>query len=389
MHSAPMKPFVRFARETQRLYGNDRRRARWLFWDFDAMVQKVLLGVVLGISTPETLAEACIERWAVNLAQLEARKRSELQDIATTGRKVQLSRHPRLKYIIDRMHPNARFLFVGCGSGTECLALASRGLDVVGIDTVPGLVDVANAWARHLALPFKAICADVMALDSRLGLFDGLLVEFYGHQPSWNQTLRLQEQLSCVLSEEGRGFIVANRRRYASYWFLMRTTYSTLMTKRLAVQTHLDYHFSHADKSEEQLRYGIYTKTHTRESLAAELSHSFNVLECTYEIDPRYVICVVGRKQGPHAERERRENQDPAETGAAGLKISTTPIDELLDKVEAICEMLETHEKRVQELYDNSRFFEGTSPLKGVEVDYPRFIALLEDVSSVLPDGEE
>lgn len=384
-----MKPFVRFARETQRLYGNDRRRTRWFFWDFDAMVQKVLLDLVRGTSTPETLAEACIERWAVNLGQLEARSRSELQDIARTGRQVQLSSHPRMKYIIDRMRPNARFLWAGCGAGTECLALARRGLNVVGIDTVPGLVDVANAWARHLALPFKAICVDAMALDPRLGLYDGLLVEFYGHQPSWNQTLRLQEHLHSVLSEEGMGFIVANRRKYSSYWFRMGTAYSPLMTKRLAVQAHFDYRFSQPDKSEEQLRYGLYWKTHTRESLAAELSHSFNVLECAYESDPRYVICVVGRKQGPPAEEEPRGRQDLAETQAAGLRTSATSIDELLNKVETVCEMLEAHERRVQEFYDHPGTFEGMSPIKGVEVDYSRFIDLLEEVSAVLPVSDE
>ena len=384
-----MKPFVRFARETQSLYGNDRHRTRGFFWDFDAMLQKVLLGVVRGTSTPETLAEACIERWAVSLAHLEASKRSELQDIATAGRQVQLSSHPRMRYIIDRMRPNARFLFVGCGSGTECLTLASRGLDVVGIDTVPGLVDVANAWARHLALPFKAIRLDAMALDSRLGLFDGLLVEFYGHQPSWSQTLRLQERLHSVLSEEGKGFLVANRRRYASYGFLMGTAYSTLMTARLAVQAHFDYRFSQPDKSEEQLRYGLYWRTHTRESLAAELSHNFNVLECTYEDDPRYVVCVVGRKQGPPAEREHGERQDLAETQAAGLRIGAASIDELLDKVETICEMLEAHEKNVQEFYDSPGVVEMMNPIKGVEVDYSSFIGLLEEVSGVLQDGEE
>jgi hypothetical protein len=389
VHSPPMKPFVRFARETQGLYGDDRRRTRWLFWDFDAMVQKVLLGVVRGTSTPEALAEACKKRWAVNLAQLEVGRRSDLQDVARTGRQVQLPSSPRMKYTTDRMVPNARFLYVGCGAGAECLAFASRGLNVVGIDTVPGLVDGANAWAGHFALPFKAVYADAMTLDPSLGLFDGFFLEFYGDQPSWGRTLRLQANLHSVLTNEGKGFVAATRRKYASYWFLMGTTYSTLMTKRLAVQAHFDYRFSQRDKSEEQLRFGLYTKTHTRESLAAELSHSFDVLECIYKNDPRYVLCVVGRKQGPPAEGEHRGRQDLADTQAVGLRKGTAAVDELLDKVETICEILETHEKKVQEFYDHTGNSEGMSPIKEVEVDYPRFIGLLEEVTAVLPDSEE
>jgi hypothetical protein len=170
----------------------------------------------------------------------------------------------------------------------------------------------------------------------------------------------------------------------------MGTEYSALMTNRLAVQAHFDYRFSHADKSEEQLRYGLYAKTHTWESLAAELGHSFNVLECAYEeSDPRYVISVVGRKQGPPAGGESPESQDLAETPAAGLRISSASIDELLDKVETICEMLEAHERKVQEFYDRPGVSEGMSPIREVEVDYPRFISLLEEVSAVLPDSEE
>ena len=389
-HSPPMKPFVRFARETQSLYGNDRHRTRWFFWDFDAMAQKVLLGVVRETSTPEELADACAQRWAVNLTRLEAEMWSELQDIARTGKRVQFPGGPRMRDITDRIRPNGRFLWAGCGTGAECLALASQGLNVIGTDTVPGLVDVANAWARHFALPFRAIRLDALAFDTaELGLFDGFLVGFYGEMPSLNHAMRLQEYMHSILAEQGRGFIIANRRKYASYWFRMKTTYPRLMTERLAVQAHFDYRFSQPDKSEEQLRFGLYWRTHSKESLAAELSHSFNVLECTYESDPRYVTCVVGRKQGPPTEEEYRERQGLAETQAAGLRNGAASADELLDKVETICEMLEAHEKNVQDFYDRPVTAGRTSPIKEVAVDYSRFIGLLEEVSSALPEGEE
>jgi len=112
-------------------------------------------------------------------------------------------------------------------------------------------------------------------------------------------------------------------------------------------------------------------------------------LDCIYKSDPQYVLCVVGRKQGSPAEGEYRGRQKFAEPQAVGLRTSATSVDELLDKVETICEMLEGREKKVQEFYDRPGTFEGMSPIKGIEVDYPRFIGLLEEVSAVLPDSEE
>src|ERR1041385_3317122 len=38
---------------------------------------------------------------------------------------------------------------VGCGPGAHALALASRGYDVVGLDSSPRMVEVARAWAAR------------------------------------------------------------------------------------------------------------------------------------------------------------------------------------------------------------------------------------------------
>jgi len=383
-HSAPMKPFVRFAPQTRTLYGEDRRQTRSRFWDFDAMLQQVLLGIVHAAATPEELTRACVARWAVNLAELEQDSRRELAKAKAAGRKDVPRSYPRLERIAGRMRPKARFLYAGCGAGRDCLVLAARGLDVVGIDTVPGLVNAANAWADFLKLPFKALCLDAKELDATLGRFDGFLVEFYGDLPAPRETFRLQARLHRALADGGRGFIVATRRKYASYWYLMRTDYSPLMTTRLAVQARLDYRFSPPDKSEEQLRFGLYTRALTRESLAAELGRAFSVLECDYESDPRYVVSVVGRRQEP-------EPPEVPDDGwpSPGPGLSVSSIDGLLDRVEAICEMLEAHEKKVQDFYDCSEASGRRNLLEGVAVDFPRLIGLLDEVSCALPAGAD
>ena len=382
--SAPMKPFVRFAPEMQQLYGGDRRPTRWHYWDFDVMAQKVLLSIVHATITPEELAAACADRWAVNLARLERDSRQKLEEAVKLREKVVPRGYARVENIVDRMRPKARFLYAGCGAGGECLALAHRGLEVVGIDSVPGLVDVANAWAGHLGLAFRAYHLDAMALDSRFGRFDGFLVEFYGDLPRPSQTLRLRQNLHDVLADDGRGFVMGVRRKYASYWYLMGTDYPPLMTARLAAQSVFDYRFLQPDKCEEQLSFGLYTRTHTRESLAAELGRTFSVVECDYESDPRYVVGVVGRRQGPPAEPGPPEGRD-----AAGLNAGAADAAGLLDKVEAVCDMLEAHEKKVRDFYDRSEESGRTNLLEGVVVDYAGFIRLLERLSRVLPADED
>ncbi len=48
---------------------------------------------------------------------------------------------------------NARVLEVGCGTGTNALWLASRGLDVVGIDVSDRAIDLARAKAAQAEVP--------------------------------------------------------------------------------------------------------------------------------------------------------------------------------------------------------------------------------------------
>ena len=67
----------------------------------------------------------------------------------------------------------------------------------------------------------------------------------------------------------------------------------------LREQSLLDYWFSEPDGCEERLLYGLYNRSHTKDSLSAELSCTFDVVECLHEAyDPRYVIGVVKRRDG-------------------------------------------------------------------------------------------
>jgi 2-polyprenyl-3-methyl-5-hydroxy-6-metoxy-1,4-benzoquinol methylase len=64
-----------------------------------------------------------------------------------------------------------RAIDVGCGDGVITRALAKRGLDVVGIDLSPGMIDLARARTDP-ALGVTYHLADVMTADLPDGAFD-------------------------------------------------------------------------------------------------------------------------------------------------------------------------------------------------------------------------
>ena len=140
----------------------------------------------------------------------------------------------------------------------------------------------------------------------------------------------------------------------------------------------LDYYWSESDGCEEKLMYGLYVRTHTVESLAAELSHTFGIVECKYEeYDPRYVVCVVEPKGDSRAVEEvmlgcGERIEEP-------LDGSTAPADDALSRVESICELLESHEKKVVQFFDGD-LAEGKSPLRDVQVNLSEFVDLLWEV---------
>jgi len=381
VHSPPMKPFIRFSRQMDGIFEGCGTTIKTLFWDFDYNVQKILLCIANELVSPEQLAHLCIERWKANLKQLCVRKKKELKELIESNRHFRFQYTPRDEFIIARIRPQSQFLYVGCGTGTECLRIASRGHNVCGIDTDFTLTEVANRWAEHLNLPVTAVCMDTLESGFQQESFDGFLIEFYGHQPSTSEAQILQRSLAGILRDGGKGFIVANRKKYASYWFLMGTRYPGKMTDWLIKQSVLDHRFSQPDSCEEQLNYGLYRKTHTINSLSHELRYTFNVLECIYEKhDPRYVMCVV----------EKKKNSDPISLLTEERKDSEMPLMrpfvvtkhhiKMLCKIESVCDFLEMHEKSVLHFFENKGLEREKSPLLRVKTGLEEIIELLEDI---------
>jgi hypothetical protein len=91
---------------------------------------------------------------------------------------------------------------------------------------------------------------DVMAPGFRPDSCDCFLIEFYGYQPSMSRNITLQRYLAHVLRDEGIGFVVASRKKYASYWYLMGSPYPAIMTNWLQKQSILDHLYTQPDGNE-------------------------------------------------------------------------------------------------------------------------------------------
>lgn len=376
-----MKPFLRISKHAVTLYEGKTNNYKHFFWDFDDALQRVLLDLARTIATSAQIAEACIERWKINLDKLYYRSRGQLEELRKKGEVRQFQYTPRDEFIFSRVETGSRLLYVGCGTGTQCLGWAQRGYEVIGIDTDKQLVGVANEWAKYLKLPFQAVCMDTYNLGFLPGSFDGFLLEFYGSQPSRVQALALQKGLAKVLNDNGKGFIIGSRKKYASFWYKMSDLECPeSMIHWLTSQHRLDHYFSQMDACEEKFNFGLYMRSHTVDSLSGELGGIFDVQECMYEEqDPRYLISVVKRKAGFSDSSLTLENDDSKDWAKQEYsQREGVFIEDVLREIHAICDLLELHKERVERFFFKGEFSGGKSPLSMVDTDLPKFIKLLK-----------
>ncbi|PMR73371.1 class I SAM-dependent methyltransferase [Billgrantia endophytica] len=75
------------------------------------------------------------------------------------------------------LHPGARVLDVGCGTGGASRLLAAEyGCDVIGVDITPGFIDVAAWLSRSTGLAGRTrfLCADAAAIPLDTASFDAI-----------------------------------------------------------------------------------------------------------------------------------------------------------------------------------------------------------------------
>lgn len=372
----PMKPFLRFAEQAQALYGEAVPRWRkQQFWDFDHSLQQVLLCLLHSLASPEDIAQCCVERWKINLARLGAERRGALDSLPAAAVAASSVENPRESFIRAQIPGDKPLLYIGCGTGTECFHLCDRGYRLVGIDTALVLLQIARDWGAQSRRAFSAVCMDVDHLGWNPGAFGGFLLEFYGYQLALEQILNLQRSLASLLDRNGRGVIVANRKTYPAYLQSPNSSYPSAMLAWLDGQAELDFAYAERDACEENLSFGLVWRSHTRESLALELSYAFEVLHCEVEdSDPRYLISVVSPRETAAAEVLDHPHFKRYPVLARPPVSGEMAIRACLHEIATICSLLEAHVARVEQYFRAEGAGENKSqpvghPLTVLEVD--------------------
>jgi ubiquinone/menaquinone biosynthesis C-methylase UbiE len=121
-------------------------------------------------------------------------------------------------FALIEAQPSIRALDLSCGTGNYALEFASRGAQVVGLDTSMEMLKVARRKAKQRDLQIRFICADASALPFRGGTFD-LVSDILGLEFVASPDAIIRE-IARVLKSNGHLIIgVLNR---FSLWALKR-----------------------------------------------------------------------------------------------------------------------------------------------------------------------
>ena len=165
---------------------------------------------------------------------------------------------------VARERPGGKALDLGCGTGVVTVALARRGLDVVGVDHSPEMLDVARRKLDRAGLDAVLETGDVRALRFDDGEFDCVTVQgLLHHLQELDPCLR---ELDRVLQPGGAFFISEPCRDETPVKRLLRALWSVLPRRRRATRGHA------VETVEEPIA-------------AGELRRSLDALRLDYEIE--------------------------------------------------------------------------------------------------------
>jgi len=100
-------------------------------------------------------------------------------------------------------HPPGRALDLGCGTGTNVIALAKAGWQVIGIDFAYRAILMGRKKARQAGVQVDLCAGDVMQLDALSGKFDLILDIGCFHSLSEHDRLAYIHNLDKLLAERG------------------------------------------------------------------------------------------------------------------------------------------------------------------------------------------
>lgn len=112
----------------------------------------------------------------------------------------------------------------GCGTGENALYLASKGLDVVGIDLAPAAIERARRKASERGLDARFEVADVLDLSAFAESFDCGIDSGCFHTFDDERRARYVRSLHGALRPQGRMFVLCFSDRQPGTWGPRRVT---------------------------------------------------------------------------------------------------------------------------------------------------------------------
>ena len=115
-------------------------------------------------------------------------------------------------YELLRLSPTSRVIDIGCGHGRHALALAERGVDVIGLDFAVALLDRARHSAIELRSPVRWIRGDMRALPFRSeSAAAAIVIDAFGFFDTEEEHDAVLREAARVLAPGGRlGLKVVN-----------------------------------------------------------------------------------------------------------------------------------------------------------------------------------
>ncbi|HEX6538739.1 MAG TPA: methyltransferase domain-containing protein [Candidatus Dormibacteraeota bacterium] len=121
-----------------------------------------------------------------------------------------------------------RALDAGCGTGENALYLASRGLDVVGVDVAAAAIEHARAKAAARGLSAEFEVGDVLDLGRFAEGFDTAIDSGCFHTFNDEDRARYVRSLHGVLRSAGHAFVMCFSDRQPGTWGPRRVTQAEL-----------------------------------------------------------------------------------------------------------------------------------------------------------------
>lgn len=121
--------------------------------------------------------------------------------------------------ISDYFKKGSKILDIGCGRGRLTLPLSKLGNEVVGIDTVPGMIDIARKTALNTDLNLTYRISRTTKIDFEDGHFDYAIFanNGWGEIPGKKQRADALKEICRILKSEGT-FILCVHQRYYFGW---------------------------------------------------------------------------------------------------------------------------------------------------------------------------